>query len=608
MTFPDEDSVFPVNSLNPIAQISGPNGFDRKFSVSNNEFGNTITIDVNEEITAAGEYTVTIPSNALVNADNNNLEAYADLVFKYNFKPKPSADIIDGVPEGYTVFPEPGTRKSEELVGEFKITLTGFKTASENVEGNYVTVFGPAGQKEYLVKNGVRKMLDFDTNEYIDVPDANSLAFEVDPSDFKSPGTYTMTAKLYDLETNPADMGRNFKWTYVVENTTGELPEAIVDIQPATGEVTEFPSEIKVTYKGQMSVFPLPGEETPVTITGPNNYNRKFAVTNTDVNSEISNTITIAVDPVPTEPGKYTVTIPGTALGNGEEQTLDKIYKDVVFTYTLLEKEPVSKFGVVITPDPKAGVYPELPEVIIVKFPKLLAVTGKDNKLGITMKIECPEHNISDEVFSDDNENNYKGYNFKLDKKYTLPGTYTCTVDFKSTEHEAWIDAWTKTLLDEVVEFEYVVGGITTRVEPAPGIVEKITEINLTVTNAEKVELAEDAVITLKNAAGTDMAAETSVKDNVLTVKANPEIIEAGEYNLAIAAGSLLIDGLAYDKAIYLDYSIKSNAIDAVFAGETSLDIYGIDGTVVVRKATRDDLRTLSKGIYVIGGKKVIVK
>lgn len=557
VTFPDETLVSPVSDLNPAVRITGPAGYDKSFSIADNTAGNTITVTVDEEIFAVGEYVVTIPTNALVNADNANLGTYADIVFKYNLKAKPSADIIDGVPEGYTVFPEPGSHKADELVGEFKITLNGFATATDNVEGNYVKVFGPAGEKVYTVKNGVRKMLNFDTNEYYDVPDVNSLAFEVAPKDFASPGTYTMTATLFDVATDPADMGRNFKWEYVVENTTGELPEAIVDIQPAPGEVTDFPSEIKVTYKGQLFVFPRTGENTHVTITGPGDYNQKFAAVNTDVTSEISNTITINVDPVPTAAGEYTVTVSGNALNNGNDETLDQLYKDVAFTYTVLEKEPTSKYGVQITPDPKAGVYEKLPEFIVVKFPKLLAVTGKDNKLGITMNIDCDEHNIHDAVYSEDNENNYKGYNFTLEKEYTLPGTYTCTVDFESTEHEAWFDSWTKTLLDEVVVFKYTVSGVSTSVSPEPGERVKLETINITVNNATEVSLSDASAIKLMDKEGQEMPVKTSLAENVITVTATPAIITEGEFTLTVPGGTIIADGEAYDKDLNFVYTVK---------------------------------------------------
>ena len=474
ITLPDADMVLPLNDRNPMAEITGPEGYSQKFSALNKELGNTVTITVNPLPTAPGEYTVTIPSDALTDS-GDPFEGYADIKFAY--------------------------------------TLKGA--------------------------------------------------------------------------------------------TTPELQDADVTIVPAPGDVTEFPSEIKVTYKDQDFTFPLPDVNPCVTITGPNDYSQKFSALNTDYLADPSNTLTIKVEPVPTAPGEYTVTIPSSAIGNGNEESLDKFYNDVVFKYNLKEAEtPVQTANFTVTPDPEAGLYEMFPKEIEVIFPDAKALMSNTGTVGATMKIECAANNISEEVTTD-NFIMPNGYKFAIDKEYTLPGTYKCSIDF--SDFKIYNQDMSTTNLS-VIEFEYVIGGVTTRVEPAPGFVAKVSEINITVTNAQKVELAEDATITLKNAAGTDMPIETSVKDNVLTVKANPEITEAGEYTLAIAAGSLLIDGLAYDKAIYLDYSIKSNAIDAVFAGETSLDIYGIDGTVVVRKATRDDLRTLSKGIYVIGGKKVIVK
>ena len=67
-----------------------------------------------------------------------------------------------------------------------------------------------------------------------------------------------------------------------------------------------------------------------------------------------------------------------------------------------------------------------------------------------------------------------------------------------------------------------------------------------------------------------------------------------------------------YGNTMELDaISIENNnqdSIESVSSDNELLTVYGIDGVELLRNATRDDLNMLSKGIYIINGKKVVIR
>ena len=45
-----------------------------------------------------------------------------------------------------------------------------------------------------------------------------------------------------------------------------------------------------------------------------------------------------------------------------------------------------------------------------------------------------------------------------------------------------------------------------------------------------------------------------------------------------------------------------------IFINGVAGDVYAIDGTLIVRNATIEDINSLDKGIYLIGGKKFVAR
>lgn len=140
----------------------------------------------------------------------------------------------------------------------------------------------------------------------------------------------------------------------------------------------------------------------------------------------------------------------------------------------------------------------------------------------------------------------------------------------------------------------------------------RISEFKLYFPNAETVEVAEDGHATVATADGASVASELSMsvtEGTALTVKAEPEIVYNGEYLFTIPAGALRINSKA-NPEYQLHYSISGgqSGVDAVLSGASSADVYGIDGTVVLRGADAKSLSSLPAGMYIISGKKVMIR
>jgi len=589
VVFNDESVIFTNPDLNPMVTISGPNGYEQKYNVTPATFDKIIKIQNIAAVTTEGEYTVTINVAGLTNPGGQSLDNfYNNVVFKYTLDSSTSGKKDANV----TITPAPGN--ITEFPNEIKVTFVDEANVFTKVDLNpMVTISGPDGyEKKYNAVN-------YDFKNIITIDQIEAIT---------TPGEYTVTINVAGLENmteNLANLYNNVVFSYTLEdNTPIEKKDANVTVTPAPGEVTEFPTSIRVTFDDESTLFPITDRNPIVTISGPDGYEQKCNA----LNNEYANTITVSGIQAITASGEYTVTISMAGIVNESGDNLDDIYNDVVFKYTLKGGEtptpPITE-GYVVTPDPSKAVS-KIPAEITVTFPDYYAILPNDGKVEATLKMTCAAHDIDKEFFSNDFVDK-KGFKFTVDQDYTLPGVYKFSVDFSKYIGSSDNQMTTTTPLG-LVEFEYVVGGVTTSIAPAPGIVDKIEEITITVTNAEKVELAEDAAITLKNNKNEELPIEVAVAGNVITVTANPAITDAGDYTLTIPANTISADGFVYDKNIYVDYTIRASAIEAIFVNGESADIYGIDGTVRIRKATIEDVRTLDKGIYIVNGQKVLVK
>ncbi len=86
---------------------------------------------------------------------------------------------------------------------------------------------------------------------------------------------------------------------------------------------------------------------------------------------------------------------------------------------------------------------------------------------------------------------------------------------------------------------------------------------------------------------------------------------EAGTYVLNIPQGTFQAVGNpnSVNSDITRSYIIsETTGIEDVVSDHTSADVYGIDGTIVLRNATREEIKALPAGIYITAGRKIFVR
>ena len=105
-------------------------------------------------------------------------------------------------------------------------------------------------------------------------------------------------------------------------------------------------------------------------------------------------------------------------------------------------------------------------------------------------------------------------------------------------------------------------------------------------------------------------------KANEIKVTLAEETTAFGEYTLTIPAQMIQQTAGEEDEAA-IDYNpalkytftlIDGEGIGEVLADTETADVYTISGILVKKDATQEDLKNLKKGIYIISGKKVIIK
>lgn len=102
---------------------------------------------------------------------------------------------------------------------------------------------------------------------------------------------------------------------------------------------------------------------------------------------------------------------------------------------------------------------------------------------------------------------------------------------------------------------------------------------------------------------------ENATNRNVTLTSDRPEIVTVDKYGNAtiLKSGNAIITIMTEDGAFTDNCYVTGIAGIATVSGEKGIggDLYRIDGTLVKKDATADDLRDLPKGIYILGNRKI---
>ena len=87
---------------------------------------------------------------------------------------------------------------------------------------------------------------------------------------------------------------------------------------------------------------------------------------------------------------------------------------------------------------------------------------------------------------------------------------------------------------------------------------------------------------------------------------------EKGSYRLIIPARAVYVTDMegvtGPNDEFVVDYRVTEVGIEGVDTEATDLNVYSIDGVCILRNASASDVKNLQKGIYIVNGKKVVIR
>lgn len=104
---------------------------------------------------------------------------------------------------------------------------------------------------------------------------------------------------------------------------------------------------------------------------------------------------------------------------------------------------------------------------------------------------------------------------------------------------------------------------------------------------------------------------ETRATGVTFSITFDPAPTEDGDYTLAVREGTFILDGVYSSPEIDHIFMLDSTmtGIESIFADENgNVTVYTLDGRVILNNVPAAQLRELEKGMYIINGKKTLVK
>lgn len=293
-----------------------------------------------------------------------------------------------------------------------------------------------------------------------------------------------------------------------------------------------------------------------------------------------------------TTPGVYHFLIPKNSLFDYEtEEYLPEIQFDITVN------KPYSDYADV-TPLP--GAYEKLPSNTV----EMVFKDVTDVKIAEGAKAEIIVPNGDKALYDIAAGENPFTAKFSLGSEFET-GTYYVEIP-KNTFTITYTNGDTEELPN--MSFSYNIVNPAYVVAPPAGDVWQLWTVIVNFNKATNVKVATNTDdITITGPDGNLLELIVSATFNAIDITIQDNYLPAGEYTLVIKPGTLSVDGMIIDEEIKVVYNMKSNSsVESIEFEGKAADIFGIDGTVKARKA--ESTEGLEKGIYIVNGKKVIVK
>lgn len=196
----------------------------------------------------------------------------------------------------------------------------------------------------------------------------------------------------------------------------------------------------------------------------------------------------------------------------------------------------------------------------------------------------------------------------------SLPGEYSIKIpagmfilDAPEMDPRKLGNSMELTITEELVKKPVVIICETTPAEGAT--VDEVTEIVVAFPEAESVTTTLEDIALTDETTTHKLHADKAAPANKLTFKTegNKAIVAKGIYSFEIPADAVTVDGEPFG-GVKVTFTVSGRNGVEITGVETLSTVYSIDGVLLMREATDEEIRQLSPGIYIIDGAKTQIK
>ncbi len=324
----------------------------------------------------------------------------------------------------------------------------------------------------------------------------------------------------------------------------------------------------------------------------------------------IDNGIEITFEPAITEAGNYTVVINDSVYYVGEGfNALPNEYK-VEIPYTVIGEAQTTLKPATVTPADESTV--ESLKTITLTFDE--DVYGETKVLTLYNMAARKQYDATLKF----NDADRRTVTIELENELTDAGGYLLEIPTNTWGDKTWFDSgFLSGKTNPALTYSFDIGGeadndVTT--DPAAGTkVDQLKKIVITWTKADEAGTAAGKAW-IEDASGNKVAENDlwwGDEFNQLVFACPTAITADGTYTLVIPAGSVIVDSEENTTEYRFTWTIGNGAatgINGVVAEGAKADVYTVNGVRVKANATQDDLKKLTKGVYIVNGKKIVVR
>lgn len=572
-------------------------------------------VDSDEEpkaIKTKGDWTMTIEAGTFVYDGNDSPEITAT----FTVEPKEIE---------YTLTPEKGTVK---VLSTIKVAFPGVTTITETEES--VEVEGET-QTVNISANIKLEGPEYDKTpsevKVVNATDDEPAYAEISFTSVLNEGDYTLTipANAFTLDGAESPV---ISATYTYKPDWKLTPTPGTTVASLDEFTLEFPEATTVEFIGSSTSFAL-SDLTDNEGYGSQNFDCEEVAGAAHPTFTIKNAMTVKP-----ASGNYKFYIDGGAFSvDGEENA--EIYAEYVLDI------PASAEYIRI-PEEETIIYTselEWGQMFGVAFDGGMTIANADSsKVKLThTDAEGTETEISLDPdqgqiwFGYDDAPGYEGYKSVIVMAYPVElGTYTLDIEagaftISGEACPAISESWT-VVEDKKFEFETEPSKDGVKNDETSGKTSSLEEISVFIGGATKVDITnpngatltgtnsnyqETGTISVVAAPQVRMRAEGTTSGIEVKVSFDTTQIEDNaNYIFSMEPGTLKIDDLYDSPAIEKTYSLDTTTgLWILFADENgNVTVYTLDGKAVMQNKPASQLRELEKGVYIINGKKTIVK